>query len=159
MEVRVGAHQQPERTKMVVQTPSRPSNSDDNLLLPPRKLDPHLSQKPRSVSHPDHGEGVSPTCPIGGLPGSDCAPKSQPTQRQGQGSSVSGEDSCVQRHPENLAHASPQPFVVPHSKSLRECRSDDSDLVVGPATCTVKEQSPRAQNSIQVGCNEVWVTN
>ena len=53
--------------------------------------------------------------------------------------------------------------------------SDDSELAVGPATCTVKEQSPRAldvlhhwdalqksaviaQNSIQVGCNEVWVT-
>ena len=82
---------------------------------------------------------------------------------------------CVQKHPENLAHASPQPFVVPHGKSLRECRSDNSDLVVGPATCIVKEQSPRAldvlhrwdalqksamiaQNSIQVGCNEVWVT-
>ena len=53
----------------VVQTPSRPSNSDGNPLLPPRKLVPHLTPKPprkplhRWVSHPDQ-----PTCPEGGLP-------------------------------------------------------------------------------------------
>ena len=120
------------------------------------------------MSHPDHGEGVSPPCPISGLPGSDCAPKSQPAQRQGQESSISGEDSCVQRHSENLAHAS----SMAKASVSAGLTTLTWWLALPPA---LKEQSPRtldvlhrwdalqksaviAQNSFQMGCNEVWVT-